>query len=166
MSDINFITDETVRLRLRPFIESDLPAFIAYRNDPIVARYQSWEGISEAEAEAFLREQQAIQPGIPGQGMQIAIEYKETGVLIGDCYFIVTSPHAWKGGGFSFSRLRVSCFTGGCPTSFRPNGSYTSSTGRHRESLGQNGTRCVSISVVDHLALWTLPGAYFQIQLF
>jgi RimJ/RimL family protein N-acetyltransferase len=89
MSSTNFITSETTRLRLRPFTEADLPAFIAYRNDPLIARYQSWEGISEAEAYAFLREQQEIQPGVPGQGMQIAIEYKETGALIGDCYFVI-----------------------------------------------------------------------------
>ncbi|MBA2396984.1 MAG: GNAT family N-acetyltransferase [Ktedonobacteraceae bacterium] len=113
MADVNFITDETVRLRLRPFIESDLPAFITYRNDPMVARYQSWEGISQEEAEAFLREQQSIQPDIPGQGMQIAIEYKETGALIGDCYFIInehdrhqaeigyTLARAYQGRGFA-----------------------------------------------------------------
>jgi RimJ/RimL family protein N-acetyltransferase len=74
---------------LRPFTETDLPAFIAYRNDPMVARYQSWEGISDAEASAFLQEQKALQPGTPGQGMQIALEYKDTGTLVGDCYFII-----------------------------------------------------------------------------
>ena len=51
-----FTNIETARLRLRRFAEADLPAFIAYRNDPDVARYQSWEGISEAEAVAFVRE--------------------------------------------------------------------------------------------------------------
>ncbi len=89
MSPTNFTAIETPRLRLRSFTEADLPAFIAYRNDPLVARYQSWEGISEAEASAFLQEQKEIQPGIPGQGMQIAIEYKETGELVGDCYFLI-----------------------------------------------------------------------------
>src|SRR2546430_17689809 len=78
MSIANFTTIETTRLRLRHFRDSDLPVFIAYRNDPVVATYQSWEGISEAEAFAFLQEQKEIQPGVPGQGMQIAIECKET----------------------------------------------------------------------------------------
>ncbi len=54
-----FTNIETARLRLRRFAEADLPAFIAYRNDPDVARYQSWEGISEAEAVA-LRARAAI----------------------------------------------------------------------------------------------------------
>jgi RimJ/RimL family protein N-acetyltransferase len=62
---------------------------MGYRNDPGVARYQSWEGISEAEARTFIQEQKEIQPGVPGRGFQVAIELKETGVLIGDCYFTV-----------------------------------------------------------------------------
>ena len=84
-----FTTLETTRLRLRHLTNSDLPAFMAYRNDPTVAKYQSWEGISEAEACAFLQEQMEVQPGVPGQGFQIATELKETGALIGDCYFII-----------------------------------------------------------------------------
>ena len=80
---------ETARLRLRHFKDSDLIPFMGYRNDPGVARYQSWEGISEAEARTFIQEQKEIQPGVPGRGFQVAIELKETGVLIGDCYFTV-----------------------------------------------------------------------------
>ena len=34
---------ETERLILRQFKESDLEAFLAYRNDPEVARYQGWK---------------------------------------------------------------------------------------------------------------------------
>ncbi len=44
-----------------------------------------WEGISEAEAHAFIEEQKMVQPGVPGQWFQIAIELKETGTLVGDC---------------------------------------------------------------------------------
>ena len=80
-----FTTLETPRLRLRHFRDADLALFMAYRNDPEVARYQGWEGISEPEARAFLQEQKEIQPGVPGQWFQIAIELKETGVLVGDC---------------------------------------------------------------------------------
>ncbi len=81
----DFTTLETPRLRLRHFTDADLAPFMAYRNDPQVARYQSWEGISEPEACAFLQEQKAIQPGVAGQWFQIAIELKETGALVGDC---------------------------------------------------------------------------------
>jgi RimJ/RimL family protein N-acetyltransferase len=116
----HFTTLETTRLRLRHFRDTDLPLFMAYRNDPEVARYQSWEGISEPEARTFIQEQKEIQPGIPGQGFQIAIELKATGVLIGDCYFTInglddlqaeigfTLSHAYQRQGFATEA--VSCF--------------------------------------------------------
>jgi RimJ/RimL family protein N-acetyltransferase len=85
MSMAVFTTLETTRLRLRHFTDSDLALFIAYRNDPEVAKYQGWEGISEPEARAFIQEQKELQPGVPGQWFQIAIELKETGILVGDC---------------------------------------------------------------------------------
>lgn len=56
-----FTTLETPRLRLRYFKDADLALFMGYRNDPEVARYQSWEGISETEAYAFLQEQKDSQ---------------------------------------------------------------------------------------------------------
>ena len=85
MSMAIYTTLETPRLRLRRFRDADLALFMAYRNDPEVARYQGWEGISEPEARAFLQEQKEIQPGVPGHWFQIAIELKETGMLVGDC---------------------------------------------------------------------------------
>jgi RimJ/RimL family protein N-acetyltransferase len=89
MRPAEFTTIETSRLRLRRFADEDLPIFIAYRNDPLVAQYQSWEGISEAEAVAFVREEEAAPIGEPGEGCQIAIELKESGRMIGDCFFKV-----------------------------------------------------------------------------
>src|SRR5216684_926838 len=85
MSMAVFTTLETPRLRLRHFTDSDFVLFMAYRNDPEVARYQGWEGISEPEARAFIQEQKEVQPGVPGHWFQIAIELKETGILVGDC---------------------------------------------------------------------------------
>jgi RimJ/RimL family protein N-acetyltransferase len=87
MQSAEFTTIETERLRLRRFADADLPAFIAYRNDPEVARYQSWESITEERAIAFVREQQKAPIGKPGEGIQIAIERKDNGRMIGDCYF-------------------------------------------------------------------------------
>jgi RimJ/RimL family protein N-acetyltransferase len=85
MSMAVFTTLETTRLRLRHFRDADLALFRAYRNDPEVARYQGWERISESEAYAFLQEQKETQPGVPGHWFQIAVELKETGILVGDC---------------------------------------------------------------------------------
>ena len=116
----DFTTLETTRLRLRHFTDSDLLSFMAYRNDPEVARYQSWEGISEPEARAFIQEQKEVQPGVPSQGFQIAIELKETNTLIGDCYFTIneldsrqaeigfTLSRAYQGHGFATEA--ISCF--------------------------------------------------------
>jgi RimJ/RimL family protein N-acetyltransferase len=116
----DFTTLETTRLRLRHFKEADLPTFMGYRNDPDVARYQSWEGISEIEAHRFIQEQKDIRPGIPDQGFQIAIELKTTGVLIGDCYFMIhelddrqaeigfTLSREYQGKGYATEA--VSCF--------------------------------------------------------
>ena len=74
-----FTQIESARLRLRHFQDSDVTPFMGYRNDPLVAKYQSWEGISELEARTFIQEQKVIQPGVPGQGFQVAIELKATG---------------------------------------------------------------------------------------
>lgn len=80
-----FDTLETARLRLRRFIEADMPAFLAYRNDPEVARYQSWESMTEREARAYITDQVEVQPGEPGAWFQFAIALKDTDALVGDC---------------------------------------------------------------------------------
>jgi RimJ/RimL family protein N-acetyltransferase len=36
-------TLSTPRLSIRPFSPADVPAYVAYHNDPEVARYQSWD---------------------------------------------------------------------------------------------------------------------------
>ncbi len=101
----DFIEIETARLRLRHFQDSDTTSFMSYRNDPVVAKYQSWESISEAEAHNFIQEQKETQPGVPGKGFQVAIELKATGELIGDCYFMIQAfDHCQAEIGFTLSR--------------------------------------------------------------
>lgn len=103
---------ETDRLVLRRFQESDLEAFLAYRNDPEVARYQSWTSYSREEGEAFLARQKDLEPGTPGEWTQIALERREAPGLIGDCALRVlgedprqaeigfTLARAWQGHGY------------------------------------------------------------------
>jgi RimJ/RimL family protein N-acetyltransferase len=80
---IEILTD---RLRLRPFSSEDLPAFVAYRSAPEVARYQSWdESFSLADAERFLAAQQEATFGEPGPWVQLAATDRESGELCGDC---------------------------------------------------------------------------------
>jgi aminoglycoside 6'-N-acetyltransferase len=82
---VTFTQIQTARLLVRRFQEGDLTTFVEYRNDPEVARYQGWDSIPEARAAAMLQEQMAIEPGVPGQWFQFAIEHKDTHQLVGDC---------------------------------------------------------------------------------
>ena len=72
----------TTRLVLRRFTEADLEPFLVYRDDPDVARYQSWEGCSRTEAETCIGGQQTQEPGVPGQWLRIAIARKEAETLL------------------------------------------------------------------------------------
>jgi len=96
----------TQRLTLRPFRESDLPAFAAYRSDPDVARYQSWTApYSPARAAAFWDEMQHAQAGKPGTWFQLAVERQAQAGIIGDCVFQVLAEDDRQALiGFTFSR--------------------------------------------------------------
>ena len=85
MNKTLFTQIESTRLLLRSFREPDLPSFVTYRNDPEVARYQSWTSINEQDARHFIHEMKIAQPGIPGEWFQFAIEHKASHRLIGDC---------------------------------------------------------------------------------
>jgi RimJ/RimL family protein N-acetyltransferase len=76
----------TPRLRLRRMEERDLPALVAYRGDPEVARYQSWGAVDETRLRAFIADLRDAEPWSPG-GFQIAVALRESDALIGDCYF-------------------------------------------------------------------------------
>lgn len=104
---------------LRPFAPLDTAAFLAYRADAEVARYQGWEPYSAAQAEAFVRAQsQAAIPPPPGTWVQLAIALPATGQLIGDCALHrladdprlgevgITLAPAWQGQGYAAEALR------------------------------------------------------------
>lgn len=85
MADALFERLTSTRLILRRFRAGDLDSFVAYRADPEVARYQSWEHFTAENGRQFIDEMAAIHPDTPGQWFQIAIELKATGEMIGDC---------------------------------------------------------------------------------
>lgn len=77
---------------MRSFALSDGPILAAYRSDPVVSRYQSWETpYSLEKALRFIAGLQAIEPGTPGEWYQVAIETKDDHLLIGDCAFCLLS---------------------------------------------------------------------------
>jgi RimJ/RimL family protein N-acetyltransferase len=75
---------ETPRLRARAFTWGDVEAFVAYRADPEVARYQSWSDYTVERGRAFVESLQEATPGVPGEWYQVALEDKASGVLVGD----------------------------------------------------------------------------------
>ena len=90
-----FISLDTPRLTLRRFRDSDLASFMAYRNDREIARYQSWESISRAEAAKFIAQQSRHRPGIPGKWFQFAAEAKGRACAsAGDCALLVIKDDA------------------------------------------------------------------------
>lgn len=80
----------TARLIIRRFQDSDLESFLAYRNDPKVAKYQGWSlPYTRESAIAFVDEMTSIQLAAPGIRCQVSIELKSTGEMIGDIFFMV-----------------------------------------------------------------------------
>ena len=73
------------RLLLRNLLPNDLSDFLDYRQDPEVCRYQDLDIFSKKAAIDFIKQQQSVIIGIPGQWSQIAIVKKEDERLIGDC---------------------------------------------------------------------------------
>lgn len=85
MPDAAFKRLTTPRLILRRFQASDLDSFVAYRADPDVARFQSWENFVRADGVAFIEEMSRQNPDTPGEWFQFAIELKSDATMIGDC---------------------------------------------------------------------------------
>jgi len=75
---------ETSRLRVRRFKPDDVEAFVAYRADPDVARYQSWSDYTLERGRAFVDSLQGAEPGVPGEWFQLALEARSSGALVGD----------------------------------------------------------------------------------
>ena len=75
----------TQRLTLRRLESSDAERVYAYRVDPEVSRFQSWEPQSPREVETFIERLRAMDPLTPGEWYQVAIILRDTKELAGDC---------------------------------------------------------------------------------
>lgn len=108
---------ETERLRLRRFAEHDLEPFLAYRQDPEVARYQGWSDYTRPEAEAFVANQVAQPFGVDESWFQVAVARRSDDALLGDCglHFLggrqleigFTLARAHQGQGYMSEALRA-----------------------------------------------------------
>jgi RimJ/RimL family protein N-acetyltransferase len=85
------------RLHLRPMRQDDAPVLAAYRSDPAVAAYQSWNlPYTLADAEALIAEMEGRVPGDPGW-VQLGLEEHSGGGLIGDVALNTTGHEAEVG---------------------------------------------------------------------
>jgi RimJ/RimL family protein N-acetyltransferase len=116
---VDFSSMTSARLELRRFRPDDLEAFVAYRSDPRVARYQAWEAPYPAgTGREFIEQLQGSHPDTPGGWFQFAVTLRETGALIGDCAARVlaseprnaeigfTFATAWQGRGYATEAVR------------------------------------------------------------
>jgi RimJ/RimL family protein N-acetyltransferase len=71
-------------LAIAPLAANDIPAFVAYRSDPDVARYQSWSPeYSADDARRLVESQATLEFPEAGEWMQFAIR-SSSGELLGD----------------------------------------------------------------------------------
>ena len=73
------------RLTLRALDPEDLNDFLIYRQDEKVCRYQGFSPYTKEQALQFLQTHNWVYFSVKGQWMQIAIEERVSGKLIGDC---------------------------------------------------------------------------------
>lgn len=73
------------RLSIEPLGVKDLDSFLRYRQDPDIARFQSWDpGYSEAQARDLIDSQFGIAFPEKGEWLQLAIHLQGSGDHIGD----------------------------------------------------------------------------------
>lgn len=77
---------------IRPFIESDLDAFITYRNNPEWMEFQYFKGLAREEYEEILIREPSVE-----NGAQFAIIRKTDGALIGDVFVKKEDEACWIG---------------------------------------------------------------------
>ena len=139
---------ESSRLILRSFQDSDLEAFLAYRNDPEVAQYQSWDvPYPREKGQQFIELMKMSNPNSQGEWYQVVVQLKSTGELIGDvafCTMVYDEKQALMG--YSLAR------------SHWHNGYAFEAAGRLLEYLfAERGLhRVIAECDVDNIASWTL----------
>ena len=104
MNELTFSSLESARLRLRRFADRDLLPFLAYLNDPFVARYQTWESYTEQQARDVIERQKNLTPGLSGQWFTFALELKETEALVGHIALKTEEDNRQAEIGFTLSR--------------------------------------------------------------
>jgi ribosomal-protein-alanine N-acetyltransferase len=96
----------TERLHLREFELDDWEATLAYQLDPRYLRFYPWTHRTEPEVRAFVRRFVDAQSERPRRIFQLAICFRETGALIGNCGLRRKPDNEWEGDvGFELAPL-------------------------------------------------------------
>lgn len=88
---------ETKRLILREFNKSDFHAIHEYASDPEVSIYLPWGPNREVDTENYLNSIISYQAHYPRKDYEIAIELKETGLVIGACAIHISDSKTREG---------------------------------------------------------------------
>lgn len=92
------------RILLRRLHPDDLDAFLAYRADPQVARFQGWSPMSSEQALAFLQHESDLDALRPGQWSQLGVTRGDEPDLIGDAGIHLSDDGMTAEIGMSLSR--------------------------------------------------------------
>jgi RimJ/RimL family protein N-acetyltransferase len=84
MPDRDFEPITTERLVLRRSHAEDAGAISTYRSDPEVHRYQGWERTDHEGVQEEIAAMAGRAPGEPGGWVQLSVEQRDTGQLVGD----------------------------------------------------------------------------------
>jgi [ribosomal protein S5]-alanine N-acetyltransferase len=75
----------TPRLRIRNLRDSDLEAFLQYRSNPEITKYQGFDTFTKEQAKVFIEEHKNKLKIFPGEWIQYGIEDLSDQQLVGDC---------------------------------------------------------------------------------
>ena len=96
---------ELSNILLRNINLQDLDTFLGYRNDPIVAKYQSWEpNLNRKQVTEFITDLHTRKIGEPEKWNQIVWILKKNMVHIGDCALKIQDENRQAELGFTLSR--------------------------------------------------------------
>jgi RimJ/RimL family protein N-acetyltransferase len=82
--DTDFQPLLTERLLLRRSRAEDAETISTYRSDPVVHRYQGWDRTDPDGVRAAIVEMSGRSPGEPGGWVQLTVEERESGRIVGD----------------------------------------------------------------------------------
>ncbi len=83
------------RLILRNFKDSDLESFLSYRNGLEVAKYQGWDiPYAREQGMKLIKDMKDMHAPKQGHWLQLAVELKDTGEMIGDLGCFIKSEDA------------------------------------------------------------------------